>query len=182
MKGEKYLFKVFTSKTITSQILHSILIISQYFMTVFPFAISAKFKISAINSEYTPSRLEDSIRVLKRLSESLRQGAGDSFRSAFLNSLSLSVIIITAVFLVVYYLLLFFYKESAAIKKIDWVIANFYGLIFFRYISFFFIYFMTYPITSLYIGHNNYDDTVVIIFISILLFIYISWKICGCIL
>lgn len=163
------LYEIFIQNTISNTVIHSILILIEYFVCILPFSVSAVYKINSFKQVYSYNYIDKYLSLYSRVKYELINK--DHVYSSPYYFVILSINVISLSFFV---LLRIFYKRRNSLSIFEKIIVNYYNIVYFRYFSFIFLDVNVFAFLSLLVNKSLYDHSVIsIILLNFLSFYYV---------
>lgn len=167
--GNTVLYETAVENTMSNSLLHSLLIIFEYFICIFPYVVSATQKICYLDKIYTDNDIYKSLSLLTK------------FKNQFIHKQSIhsSWYLYIVIGIMVFFAFLFIFMHLFLTKRFKFkiltkIFVNFYNVIFFRYFSFLFLDPPILLFLSIIMKNDGYYKSLISYAIAIALFIYIS--------
>lgn len=168
MHVNQYFFNIVITETFWNIPLHTILLVFEYFVFIFPFQLSSAHKIKMYKQVFNCSALEDYLEILSKIREKLILNKQDQY------SIYIIITVIITFFLICYYLLLFLYRKKIFPTWAEIFIVNFYNLFFFRYFSSLFIDSLIFKFYEIKQNEDYYINQLLSYVILLILYCYIA--------
>ena len=160
------LYEIVIQNTISNTVVHSILILIEYFVCILPFSVSSVHRINCFKQLYTYNFIDKYLSIYSRIKYELIDK--DRVYSSPYYYIILTINVISLALFVVFRI---FYKRRNSISMIEKIVVNYYNIIYFRYFSFLFLDVNVFAFLSLLVNKSLYEHA----FVSILLLCYLSF-------
>ena len=160
------LYEIIIQYTVSNTVVHSLLILIEYFVCILPYSVSSVHRINCFKQLYTYHFIDKYLSIYSRIKYELIDKNNVYSSPYYFIILSVNVISL-ALFVV----MRIFYKRRNTISIIEKILVNYYNIIYFRYFSFLFLDVNVFAFLSFLVNKSLYDHA----FVSVLLLLFLSF-------